>query len=324
MRIFITGGTGNIGQYVSRALLDAGHQLVLLTRTPDRIPAYQSLPGVTVVRGNILELDVLRQAVAGCDAVIHIVLGWGNDPVEMLEHDTKVTLFLLDAAERAGVGKFIYTSSTAAYGPLRDGMDESAQLRPDNLYGATKAASEHYVLGFNQYYSGQGVYGASTNIRRNVIRPGYIFSNPAFEGGASQSDTRFLNIAKAVLQGEELTFSAREGTQFLSAGQIAQLYVRLVGSDLNKEVFMALGRKFVSWAHIARTAAQIAGSASRITVTDEDQALQVAYYNVDKMDRVFGLSFQGDEELYEHIRWNVDRARELLAGKPVHNPYHVW
>lgn len=324
MKVFVTGGTGNIGQYVTRALLAAGHDIVLLTRTPDRIPAYKSLPGVTPVKGSILELDVMEKALQGCDAVVHIALGWGNDPVEMLEHDTRVTVFLLNAAEKAGVKKFIYTSSTAAYGLLRDGMDETAQLLPNNLYGATKASSEMYVLGFNQYYSGQGVNGTKTNILRNVIRPGYIFSNPAYEGGASQSDVRFLNIAKAALRNEDLTFDKFDGTQFLSAGQIAELYVKLVESDMNKEVFMALGKKFVSWAEIAGVAIELAGSSSKVIIPNANEQRKPSYYNAGKMERVFGLAFQGDEDLRDHIQWNIGRARQILNGESVHNVYHVW
>ena len=44
MIIFVTGGTGNIGQYVTLALLKAGHELVMLTRTPERIPAFPRFP----------------------------------------------------------------------------------------------------------------------------------------------------------------------------------------------------------------------------------------------------------------------------------------
>ena len=324
MKIFVTGGTGNIGQNVTKALLAAGHEIVLLSRTPDRIPVYQTLPNVTVVEGNILELDVMEKALQGCDAVIHIALGWGNDPVEMLEHDTKVTLFLVDAAEKAGLKKFIYTSSTAAMGALRDGMDETAQLLPGDLYGATKAASELYLMGFNQYYYGQGVYGTKTQIARNVIRPGYIFSNPAYEGGASQSDVRFLNIAKAVLQNEDLTFNKFDGTQFLSGKQIAELYVNLVESDLRNETFMALGKKFVSWAEIAQIAIHLTDSSSKIIVPNADEERKLSYYNASKMQRVFGLSFEGDEDLKDHIQWNLDRARKILAGEQIHDVYHVW
>ncbi|MDR1000592.1 MAG: NAD(P)-dependent oxidoreductase [Clostridiales bacterium] len=325
MRIFITGGTGNIGQYVTKALLEAGHSLVLLTRTPSRIPAIAALEGVTAVEGNILDLETMDKALRGCDAVVHIALGWGNDPVEMLEHDTKVTLFLANAAEKAGVGKFVYTSSTAAMGNLRDGMDETALLVPSDLYGATKAASELYLLGFKQYYGGQGKYGKTVSLKRNIIRPGYTFSNPAYPGGASQSDTRFLDISKAVLQNEDLSLSENDGTQFLSAAQIAQLYVKLVESELNDEIFLALGRKFVSWADIARIAAEMTPSYTATISPPPDEIKRTPkYYNVDKMANIFGLCFNGDEDLREHIRWNLERAAALLAGKDVHNPYHVW
>lgn len=324
MKIFVTGGTGNIGQNVTKALLAAGHEIVLLTRTPDRIPVYKTLKNVTLVKGNILELDVMKKALNGCDAAVHIALGWGNDPVEMLEHDTRVSLFLMDAAEKAGVKKFVYTSSTAAMGSLRDGMDETAVLLPGDLYGATKASTEMYIMGFNQYYGGQGDYGTKTKILRNVIRPGYIFSNPAYEGGASQSDVRFLNIAKAVLQNETLTFDKFDGTQFLSGKQIAELYVKLAESDFNKETFMALGKKFITWAEIAQTAIELTGSSSRVIVPNANENRNPAYYNANKMERVFGLSFQGDEDLKDHIQWNITRAGKILSGEEVHNVYHVW
>ena len=325
MKIFITGGTGNIGQYVTKALHAAGHSLVLLTRTPSRIPAYQELENVAVVEGNILDLENMGRAMQGCDAVVHIALGWGNTPVDMLDHDTRVTAYLAQTAEQAGVKNFIYTSSTAAMGPLRNNMDETALLMPGDLYGATKASTEMFLLGFNQYYSGQGVYGESVRMRRNIIRPGYTFSNPAFEGGASQSDVRFKQIATAILKNEDVVYSSSNGTQFLSAGQIAELYVKLVESDLNKEVFLALGKKFVSWLDIANlTKELVVSSTSRVIDSDAGVASEPSFYNVSKMERVFGLSYAGDEELRAHVQWHVDRARAELQGKPIHNAYHVW
>ncbi|MBQ2668964.1 MAG: NAD(P)-dependent oxidoreductase, partial [Clostridia bacterium] len=295
----------------------------LLTRTPERIPGYLTMENVTVVRGNILDLEIMGEALQGCDVVVHIALGWGNDPVEMLDHDTRVTAFLMDAAEKAGVKNFVYTSSTAAMGPLRDGMDETALLIPGDLYGSTKASTEMYLLGFNQYYDGQGVYGKKTSLRRNIIRPGYTFSNPAIEGGASQSDVRFKQIAEAVLKNEPITVNVMDGTQFISSRQIAELYVKLVESDLNKECFLALGTKFVSWGDIARIAKELVPeSTSEIIEVGEKKT--PSYYGVGKMERVFGLRFDGDEDLRDHIAWNIERARRELNGETVHNVYHVW
>ena len=61
MNIFVTGGTGNIGQYVTLALLERGHQVRLLTRTASRIPAWQQMENVEVVEGNMLQLDLLEK-----------------------------------------------------------------------------------------------------------------------------------------------------------------------------------------------------------------------------------------------------------------------
>lgn len=323
MEIFVTGGTGNIGQHVTLALLERGHHVRLLTRTPERIPAFQEMANVTIVKGNMLELDVLEKAVQGCDAIVHIALGWGNDPVEMLDHDTRVTVFLLDAAERAGVKNFVYTSSTAALGELRDGMDETALRVPTDLYGSTKAATEVYMLGFRQYYSRQGGYGEKVKLRRNIIRPGYTYSNPAVPGGASQSDVRFKNIAEAIVNDQDLTLSRNDGTQFLSSRQIAQLYVKLVESDMNEEIFFALGKNFISWYDIACMAKEmVPESKSQIIASDEEG--HHALYGVGKMERVFGLSFDSGEDLKDHIAWNLARAKAAKEGKEVHNVLHVW
>jgi hypothetical protein len=132
-------------------------------------------------------------------------------------------------------------------------------------------------------------------------------------------------MAMAVLKNEDLSFSRHEGTQFLSSGQIAELYVKLVESDLNRETFLALGRKFVSWLDIARMAqALVPASTSRIIDSGADIVKEISYYNPSKMDRVFGLSFDGDEELPAHVAWNIERARAELNGENVHHAYHVW
>jgi len=325
MKVFVTGGTGNIGQYVVRSLLAAGHDVVLYTRTPHRVRALSEQAGVTAVAGSILDLDTMKGALRGCDAVVHIALGWGNTPVEMIDHDTRVTAFLAQEAERAGVANFVYTSSTAAMGVFHDGIDETAPCRPVDLYGATKAASEAFLIGFNRYYDGQGVAGEAVSMRRNIIRPGYTFSNPAYEGGASQSDTRFRDLARSVLAGEDVVVSDNDGTQFLSSAQIAELYLHLVESDLHSEIVLGLGSTWTSWADIARMAVDLAEeSTSRVVAPDGEERHVPELVSVEKMKRLFGLQFDATGALEEHVRWNLDRERRVMAGEEVHDVYHVW
>ena len=323
MRIFVTGGTGNIGQNVVRELLDRGHEVVMLTRTINRVPAYKTMPGVTLVEGTMHNHELIEGALEGCDGLIHIALGWGNDPVNMLDHDTRETAFLLDCAERHGLKNFIYTSSTAATGDLGDGLDETCAYRPTDLYGSTKASSEVYCLGFRQYYSVQGGYGQKVNLRRNIIRPGYTYSNPIVEGGASQSDQRFMAIATKVLSNQDLEFDANDGTQFLSGRQIAKVYVDLMESDLNEEIFFALGKNRVNWHEIAAIALELVPeSQSRLIVNGEPK--ECATYDVSKIRDVFGLEFDSMEDIKEHMAWNIERARDVLSGKEVYNTNHEY
>ena len=79
MRILVTGGTGLLGNNIVRQLFEDGHHVVALVRAE---PAPQIFAGVEVdlVRGELLDDQVIEQAVANCDAVIHsagvIHLGW--------------------------------------------------------------------------------------------------------------------------------------------------------------------------------------------------------------------------------------------------------
>jgi len=93
-----------------------------------------------------------------------------------------------------------------------------------------------------------------------------------------------------VLQNRDLVFNRFDGTQFLSGRQLARLYVKHLDSNLNKEVFLALGKKFVSWAQITQIASDLAGSSGRIVIRGDSQT-KPFYYNVSMMERVFGLSF---------------------------------
>ena len=72
MRIAVTGGTGFIGRHLSRALVDAGHTVVVIARGEDRRDtAIRSLPGVTFVSAATDDESRLASAFALCEAVAH-------------------------------------------------------------------------------------------------------------------------------------------------------------------------------------------------------------------------------------------------------------
>lgn len=298
MLIFLTGGTGFIGHHIAKALLDSGHQLRILARNPQKIPSLAKHPQVQMIPGELLDFAAIANALVGCDACIHVALGWGDTPLAMLDHDTRATIHLLQAAHEAGCHKFIYTSSTAAMGEMRNPMHTELRNLPTDLYGATKAASEAFVLGYRP-----------RGMQRNIIRPGYTFGNPAWPDGVTQPDARFRHIAQAVHNGSPIHLIQHDGTQFIHAAQIAQLYCKLVESDCNGETLLALGSEWVSWEEIARMAlAQKPDSNAPIVLEDRGWGAEPIRFDVSTMKNLFELSFDPRPDLQEHVRWCLAQA----------------
>jgi UDP-glucose 4-epimerase len=311
MRVFITGGTGFIGHYVARELLQSGHEVVILTRHPDKIPSLANHSKVKILVGTIYDAATISKGLEGCDACIHIALGWGETPLSMLENDTRATVLILQAASKAGCKKFIYTSSTAAMGKFRSVMNENVINLPIDLYGATKAAGEAYVLGFR-----------GTSMKRNIIRPGYTFGNPAFgEDGVTQPDKRFALMAQAIVNNGEIHLIKNDGTQFISAADQAKLFHRVLDSDFNEEIYLGLSTNWISWRSIAERMftlyESIAHKKSSAKIVEQDLGWSdhPMLFSVEKIASVFGLSFDAKSEMDKHIEWQLKAALAIFSGK---------
>lgn len=299
MRIFITGASGFIGSYVAHRLLAAGHELVALVRNPGKLPWLQTQAAVSLVHAGLDDHKQLRRQVEGCRACIHIALGWGDTPAAMLSADTLPTAILLEACSQAGVEKFIYTSSTAVIGDFPSLVDEETKPSPLDLYGATKAASEAYVLAME----------AISGMQCTVIRPGYTFGNPVVPGAVTESDSRFREIARRAIVGEDIELEAGDGTQFIWAGDLAGIYESAINSTRKREVYFALSRTFVSWERIAADAIGLAGSNSQIILYG--QRGEPCRFDVSKLDQHFGLK----PEPYPHINDHLEYCLREKARK---------
>ncbi|SEW51129.1 NAD-dependent epimerase/dehydratase family protein [Chitinophaga arvensicola] len=153
MKIAITGASGYIGQVLVPLLLSDGHTLRLLTRRaiPDDAPA-----GLTFVQGHLLAAAALHELVAGVDAVIHLaaMISVDDKPDENLFRiNTGGTRLLAEAAQHAGVKRFIHLSSVTAYNqaPYDTIMTENRAPAVTTQYGYdySKAVSQAIALEHN-------------------------------------------------------------------------------------------------------------------------------------------------------------------------------
>jgi UDP-glucose 4-epimerase len=296
MRIFITGATGFIGSHVAYRLLEAGHELCAIARSADKTPSLSEHPRVERVSASLYDFALIRSKLAGCDACVHVALGWGDTPVSMLETDTRATVFLLQACVEQGVKHFIYTSSTAALGGFWSRMSEADPTRPSDYYGATKAASEAYVM----------AVGAQSSLRCNVIRPGYTFGNPVVPGAPMQPDKRFGSIVKSALAGDDIRLKKGDGTQFVWAGDLARLYTAVLDSQRTREVYFGLGTEFVTWQAVAEEAIRLTGSRSKLVLDGEPGPACV--FDLSKIREHFGLEFRAAAHITKHLEHLVASA----------------
>lgn len=129
---FVTGATGFVGGALCTELRRAGWQVTALVRDPAKAQPLAAL-GVQLARGDILEADSLRTALAaGTDTVFHVAgdtAMWFKQDARQTAVNVDGTANVLAAARGAGVRRFVQTSTISAYGPQSGTVTETTPSR---------------------------------------------------------------------------------------------------------------------------------------------------------------------------------------------------
>jgi dihydroflavonol-4-reductase len=137
----VTGATGFLGSHVARQLLARGERVRVLARPQNDRRALEG-SGAEIVEGDLRDAASLDRAVAGTSRVFHVAADyrlWAPDPREIYESNVTGTRNLLEAARRAGVERFIYTSTVATVAVDRPELpSEATQSSLDEMVGHYK------------------------------------------------------------------------------------------------------------------------------------------------------------------------------------------
>jgi nucleoside-diphosphate-sugar epimerase len=160
--VLVTGGSGFVGSWVTKLLAEAGEDVLIydMFERRDDFLAHVS-DKITFIEGNMLGLAHLFETVRkhpDLSGIVHTVALLGSDVSDNPRFATQInvggTHNVLEIARQVGGLKVVYISSGAVYGKQEGPLTEETPMIPSDLYGATKAMSEHLC---HQYHATYGV-----------------------------------------------------------------------------------------------------------------------------------------------------------------------
>jgi nucleoside-diphosphate-sugar epimerase len=168
MKVLVTGASGLLGSHVAELLSARGDHVRALVRKTSNRRVLQRLPRIELVEGSVEEVDRVREAVDGVQAIVHCAgLVKARNTDEFFSVNVGGTSNLVQAARVRGPSafkRFVHVSSLEACGPSSDGLPvPDDQENPVTAYGRSKLAAEKVVL------------SVKDELPVTILRPGAIY-----------------------------------------------------------------------------------------------------------------------------------------------------
>jgi dihydroflavonol-4-reductase len=344
MKVLVTGASGFVGAHCVKALIDAGHQVRALARTPAKVGralaplAPSALPELEIVEGDVTDRASVERAVDGCAGVLHAANVFTFDPREReVMHATNAlgTDLVLSAARAAKCDPIVHVSSVVALmprrGPLLD--PEGAVGAPAGAYSSSKAKAEEIARHHQAEceavtitYPGAvfGPHDPGPGEMVHLLRGFLGGSFPFRFAGASllQVDVRWLARVHAAL------FVPRSGPRRITAGGTLIDWADYFGL-LRK----LTGRSLPMLLPTPKPMALATGAMADFFQRFVSRRLPVSYeatwflYNVAQTDDARAIALAGalpplEETVADAIRWSVESGHmpAAWAGKLVEQP----
>ena len=252
MKVLLTGATGFVGSHVVDVLLERGIDVAYIARPTSN---HRWLDGkkATLVEGSLHDLDSLKHAVDGVDAVIHVAgQTAGKTEEDFRRGNEGATQNLIDAvlAYRPNLKRFTHISSLAVCGPARsidEPITEDMSRHPVTAYGRTKKLAEDVVI------------SAMQEIPATIVRPPVVYG---------QRDAATLTFFQTVSKGLAPLIGFDE--KVISFVHVRDLARGIVDATLSEravgETYFVCSDELYTWPQISNVTAAIFGKRRLLTL----------------------------------------------------------
>jgi UDP-glucose 4-epimerase len=186
VKAFVTGAAGFIGSNLVDRLLADGHEVTgfdnFSTGVHEFLKGARSSPRFRLIEGDLLDLDAVGRAIAGCDFVFHLAANadvrFGPDhPRRDLEQNTIVTWNVLEAMRAGGAHRIAFSSTGSVYGEAEIFPTPETAPFPvqTSLYGASKVAAEGMIAAYATAFDFQAYIFRFVSILGERYTHGHVF-----------------------------------------------------------------------------------------------------------------------------------------------------
>lgn len=232
MKVLLLGSTGLLGHNVLLRLLDGGHSVVALVRNADVLAKEASNPALTLLKGSLIDANVLRQALDGCDAIVNCA---GTTDMSLLRYEDylpvnrDLPMKLLQLMDELQIRSLVHvsTANTVGNGTTDSLGIESGAMQPPfsrSYYAMSKAEAEHILTDSARKHPDRHIV---------IVNPGFIVGPYDIH----PSSGRLLLAA----YNRRLMAVPRGGKSFVHVYDVAQAVVNAVTMGRNGERYLLTG-----------------------------------------------------------------------------------
>lgn len=302
MKILVTGGAGFIGSNVVRLLVEKGHHVVVLDDlSTGHRENLKPFPQVTFIKGDIRDLNAVKEAMSGCDTVFHLAANISNvRSIEIPRFDAEInilgTINVIEAIKTSHVKTVVYSSSAGIFGePHYQPIDEEHPCHPLSPYGVDKWAAEKLIL----------CLGAIRRFRAVCLRYFNVY------GINQRSDTYGSAIPvfiSQILKGKPISIygDGEQTRDFVHVSDLARANLTVAERADVQGIFNLGSGKATTINRLVQILGELMPEKMRVNHTDPRVGdIRHSLANTSRAARVFGYKPQVGlkEGLKSHIEW---------------------